>query len=81
MGVLEWVLNEAMYAVPAAANHSHDWHISDVNLVCSTLRLNSSLSEAYAAHVLSGKSLLIPCKTINCMPSDLPDQESRRVSV
>ena len=52
--ILEWILNEDKSAVSTAAIHSHLWHISDVKLVCSTLQLNSSLSEAYAAHVLGG---------------------------
>ena len=64
-----------------AANHSPLWHISDVKLVCSTLQFNSSLSEAYAAHVLSGKSLLIPYKTYNCTSSAVPTVSDHDISV
>lgn len=78
---LEWVLNEDKSAVSTAANHNHIWHISDVELVCSTLQLNSSLSEAYAAHVLGGKSLPIPYKTYNCTYSAMPATGNHDVSV
>ena len=50
-------------------------------LVCSTLQLNSSLSEAYAAHVLSGKSLLLTYETHNCTSSALPSASAHDVSV
>lgn len=79
--ILEWVLNEGVDAVSTAANHNHVWHIPDVKLVCSTLQLNSSLSEAYAAHVMGGRSLLLPYKTYNCTSSAVPTTSNHDISV
>lgn len=79
--ILEWVLIEGVDAVSTAANHTHIWHISDVKFVCSTLQLNSSLSEAYAAHVLGGKSLLMPYKTYNCTSSAVPTVSDHDISL
>ena len=60
--VLEFELGGAADWVSTAANTSQNWHISDVRVQASVININSQLMEAYSAHVLSGKSLLIPLK-------------------
>ena len=60
---------------------SETWHISDVRVQASVINLNSSLQEAYAAHVLSGKSLMIPYKAFNCTANALPDSNDHDSSL
>ena len=57
------------------------WHISDVRIQASVINLNSQLQEAYAAHVLSGKSLMIPFKTFTCTSNALPDSNNHDSSI
>ena len=45
------------------------------------INLNSQLQEAYAAHVLSGKSLMIPYKTFTCTSNALPDSNDHDTSI
>ena len=52
------------------------WHISDVRVQASVINLASQLNEAYATHVLSSKSLMIPYKTFTCTSNALPDSSN-----
>ena len=79
--MLEFELGGAADWVSTAANTSQNWHISDVRAQASVININSQLMEAYSAHVLSGKSLLIPLKTFTCTSSALPDSSEFDVSI
>ena len=79
--MLEFELGGATDWVSTAANTSGSWHISDVRVQASVININSQLMEAYSAHVLSGKSLLIPFKSFTCTSSALPDASEFDVSI
>ena len=83
--VLEWELGgfqDGIQHSTATPNIlSENWHISDVRVQASVINLNSSLQEAYAAHVLSGKSLMIPYKTFTCTSNALPDSNDHDTSI
>ena len=79
--MLEWELGGAEDWISTSANTSNTWHISDVRVQASVININSQLMEAYSAHVLSGKSLLIPYKTFTCTSSALPDSSEFDVSI
>jgi len=79
--VLEWELGGPIDAISTAANHSAVWHIEDIRVQASVINCNSQLQEAYAAHVLSGKSLMIPYKTFTCTSSALPDSNDHDSSI
>ena len=55
--ILEFELGPMTSGISTEENYSNAWHISDVRVQASTINLVSQLSEAYAAHILSGKSL------------------------
>ena len=79
--VLEWELGNAGDGINTTATNSQDWHIPDIRVQASVINLNSQLQEAYAAHVLSGKSLMIPYKTFTCTSSALPDSNDHDSSI
>ena len=79
--VLEFELGNADSWVSTAENHSTSWTIRDVRVQASVININSQLMEAYSAHVLSGKALLIPYKTFVCTSSALPDSNDFDVSI
>ena len=79
--VLEFELGNADSWVSTAENHSTSWTIRDVRIQASVININSQLMEAYSAHVLSGKALLIPYKTFVCTSSALPDSDDFDVSI
>ena len=79
--VLEFELGNADSWVSTADNHSSSWDIRDVRVQASVININSQLMEAYSAHVLSGKALLIPYKTFVCTSSALPDSDDFDVSI
>ena len=79
--MLEFELGGAEDWVSTAASTSQNWHISDVRVQASVININSQLMEAYSAHVLSGKSLLIQLKTFTCTSSALPDSSEFDVSI
>ena len=83
--VLEWELGGFLDGIQHTTTDpktlSERWHISDVRVQASVINLNSQLQEAYAAHVLSGKSLMIPYKTFTCTSSALPDSNDHDSSI
>ena len=79
--VLEFELGGAADWLSTAVDASTDWHISDVRVQASVININSQLNEAYSAHVLSGKPLLIPYKSFTCTSSALPDSDDFDVSI
>ena len=66
--MLEFELAGASDWVSTSSTHSTNWHISDVRVQASAININIQLMEAYSAHVLSGKSLLIQLKTLLVPP-------------
>ena len=78
--VLEWALAPMTSGISTEDNYSTAWHISDVRVQASAINRVSSISEAYAAHILSRKSLLIPCKTFTATSSALPDSNDHESS-
>ena len=79
--VFKFELADAAAPLNATGDNSTQWHISDVRVQASTITVNSALSEAYSAHVLSGKSLLLPMKTFTCTAQALPDSSDFDVSI
>ena len=73
--VLEWELANVGDGIDTTATNSQDWHVPDIRLQASVINLNSQLQGAYAVHVLSGKSLMVPSKTFTCTSSALPDSK------
>ena len=79
--ILEFELDSALVGISTAAGTSSTWHISDIRVQAATINVNSSLLEAYSAHILSSKSLLIPYNTFTCTSSALPDSNDHDSSI
>lgn len=79
--ILESELTDATSPLSTADNKSTQWHLSDVRVQAATINVDGKVQDAYSAHVLSGKSLLLPSRTFVCTASDLPDSDGHGLSI
>ena len=62
--MLELHLANGEQFLQSGANQSTTYSLSNVRVLCDVFTLNSELTNTYASHVLSGRPLVFPLKSL-----------------